>query len=58
MSVVEEKINDDVSRKDSTFKRPSKAMDMDDMVFGKISGIVNKKVKIDNKKKAANRNHS
>ena len=58
MSVVEEKINDDVSRKDSTFKRPSKAMTMDDKLFGKISGIVNKKVKIDNKKKAANGFHS
>jgi hypothetical protein len=41
MSIVEEKINEDISHKDSNFKRPPKVMDIDDMVFG----ILKKKVK-------------
>jgi len=42
MSIVPEN-NEFMSQNESTFKK-NHVMDIDDMVFGKISGIVKKKV--------------
>jgi hypothetical protein len=57
MSIVVEG-KEDVSQTESVFKKSNKVVDMDDMIFGKISGIVKKKSLLKNKQKAASRLNS